>query len=64
MLHGGRIAASPTLMRQALYQRAAQLPAGGGRYREFADDPGDALAPRRAAAAGVGRGLTGDRNRT
>lgn len=42
--HGGRIAASPTLMRQALYQRAAQLPAGGGRYREFADDTEDALA--------------------
>ena len=41
--HGGRIAASPTLMRQALHQRAAQLPAGGGRYREFADDTEDAL---------------------
>jgi type III pantothenate kinase len=42
--HGGRIAASPTLMRQALHQRAAQLPAGGGHYREFADDTEDALA--------------------
>jgi len=42
--HGGRIAASPTLMRQALHQRAAQLPASGGSYREFADDTDDALA--------------------
>ena len=42
--HGGRIAASPTLMRQALHLRAAQLPAGGGHYREFADDTDDALA--------------------
>ena len=42
--HGGRIAASPTLMRQALHQRAAQLPETGGRYREFADDTDDALA--------------------
>jgi len=42
--HGGRIAASPTLMRQALHQRAVQLPAAGGSYREFADDTEDALA--------------------
>ena len=42
--HGGRIAASPTLMRQALQQRAVQLPASGGHYREFADDTEDALA--------------------
>lgn len=42
--HGGRIAASPTLMRQALHQRAAQLPETGGGYREFADDTDDALA--------------------
>ena len=42
--HGGRIAASPTLMRQALHQRAAQLPETGGRYREFADDTDGALA--------------------
>ena len=40
---GGRIAASPTLMRQALHQRAGQLPECGGHYREFADDTGDAL---------------------
>lgn len=42
--HGGRIAPSPTTMRQALQQRAAQLPAEGGTYREFADDTADALA--------------------
>ena len=41
---GGRIAASPTTMREALHQRAAQLPAEGGDYREFADDTDDALA--------------------
>lgn len=42
--HGGRIAPSPALMRQALHQRAAQLPAAGGHYEEFADDTEDALA--------------------
>ncbi|MDH5835374.1 type III pantothenate kinase [Luteimonas kalidii] len=42
--HGGRIAPSPALMREALHGRAAQLPPTGGRYREFADDTGDALA--------------------
>ncbi len=42
--HGGRIAASPTVMRQALHARAAQLPALGGAYSEFADDTADALA--------------------
>lgn len=42
--HGGRIAPSPTLMRQALHARAAQLPDHGGRYRLFAADTGDALA--------------------
>ncbi|MDR1075306.1 MAG: type III pantothenate kinase [Xanthomonadaceae bacterium] len=42
--HGGRISASPTTMRQALHERAAQLPESGGQYREFADDTGDALA--------------------
>src|SRR3546814_4802894 len=35
---GGRIAPSPTLMRDALHARAAQLPASGGRYVEFGDD--------------------------
>ncbi|MFC6840752.1 type III pantothenate kinase [Xanthomonas theicola] len=42
--HGGRIAPSPTTMRQALQQRAAQLPAEGGDYHEFAADTADALA--------------------
>ncbi len=41
---GGRIAPSPTLMRQALHARAAQLPMSGGDYRAFADDTADALA--------------------
>ena len=38
--HGGRIAPSPTLMRQALHQRAPQLPATGGRAVAFADETG------------------------
>lgn len=41
--HGGRIAPSPTLMREALQARAPQLPAVGGAYVEFADDTLDAL---------------------
>lgn len=41
---GGRIAPSPALMREALHRRASQLPPEGGKYREFADDTGDALA--------------------
>ncbi len=41
---GGRIAPSPSLMRQSLHARAAQLPAAGGDYVEFADDTVDALA--------------------
>ncbi len=41
---GGRIAPSPTLMRESLHARAAQLPVQGGRYAEFADDTVDALA--------------------
>ena len=41
---GGRIAASPMLMREALHARAAQLPASGGIYTEFADDTSPALA--------------------
>jgi len=42
--HGGRIAPSPTLMREALHQRAPQLPATGGQCIAFADDTADALA--------------------
>jgi len=41
---GGRIAPSPATMRQALHQRAAQLPEIGGNYSEFADNTADALA--------------------
>ena len=41
---GGRIAPSPTLMREVLHQRAAQLPPTGGAYAEFADDTEAALA--------------------
>lgn len=44
MHHGGRIAASPTTMREALHARAVQLPATGGDYLEFASDTDDALA--------------------
>lgn len=40
---GGRIAPSPTLMREVLHARAPQLPASGGDYHEFADDTDDAL---------------------
>ncbi|MBD9479256.1 type III pantothenate kinase [Pseudoxanthomonas sp. PXM02] len=42
--HGGRIAPSPRLMRDALHAAAAQLPAQGGDYVEFATDTADALA--------------------
>lgn len=42
--HGGRIAPSPTLMRESLHARASQLPASGGDYAEFADDTVHALA--------------------
>jgi type III pantothenate kinase len=41
---GGRIAPSPTLMREALHARASQLPLSGGRAVAFADDTCDALA--------------------
>ncbi|MET0329301.1 MAG: type III pantothenate kinase [Luteimonas sp.] len=40
---GGRIAPSPTLMREALHRRVAQLAPAGGGYVEFADDTEDAL---------------------
>lgn len=41
--HGGRIAPSPTLMRQMLQARAPQLPVTGGSYGEFSMDTDDAL---------------------
>ncbi|MFZ5635002.1 MAG: type III pantothenate kinase [Pseudomonadota bacterium] len=40
---GGRIAASPALMREALHARAAQLPERGGAFAAFADNTADAL---------------------
>lgn len=57
--HGGRIGASPTVMREALHARAVQLPAAGGDYAEFANDTADALASGcdGAAAALVERSL-------
>ncbi|KGO97508.1 type III pantothenate kinase, partial [Novilysobacter defluvii] len=42
--HGGLIAPSPTLMREALHARAAHLPAEGGVATAFATDTADALA--------------------
>ncbi|PBJ83681.1 pantothenate kinase [Lysobacteraceae bacterium NML93-0399] len=56
---GGRIAPSPTLMREALHQRVAQLAPSGGRYVDFADDTDDALASgcEGAAVALVERGI-------
>ena len=41
---GGRIAPSPTLMRELLHERAPHLPVQGGNYVEFARDTEDALA--------------------
>lgn len=40
---GGRIAPSPALMRDALRARAAQLPARGGQWVDWATDTDDAL---------------------
>lgn len=42
--HGGRIAPSPSLMREAMHARVPHLPESGGAYREFADDTAGALA--------------------
>ncbi|MEO8741619.1 MAG: type III pantothenate kinase [Lysobacteraceae bacterium] len=44
MHHGGLIAPSPTLMREALTRRASRLPVDGGRVLDFANDTADALA--------------------
>ncbi|GAB3098781.1 type III pantothenate kinase [Lysobacter terrae] len=41
---GGRIAPSPTLMREALHERAPHLPVAGGDNVDFAADTEDALA--------------------
>ncbi|QWP78464.1 type III pantothenate kinase [Lysobacter sp. K5869] len=49
--HGGLIAPSPTLMREALHARAPQLPEHGGRALDFAADTEDALASGADGAA-------------
>lgn len=56
---GGRIAPSPTLMRQALHARAPQLPSNGGAYTEFADDTAAGLTSgcEGAALALIARSL-------
>ncbi|MDB6163434.1 MAG: type pantothenate kinase [Xanthomonadaceae bacterium] len=41
---GGRIAPSPTLMRESLHARASHLPLHGGAYVVFANDTAPALA--------------------
>ena len=53
---GGRIAPSPTLMREALHARAPQLPEAGGAYEDFARDTEDALA---SGCEGAGVALVG-----
>lgn len=42
--HGGLIAASPTLAREALLQRATHLPAAAGTIAEFCENTADAIA--------------------
>ena len=56
---GGRIAPSPTLMREALHARAPQLPPSGGTYAEFADDTAAGLTSgcEGAALALIARSL-------
>ncbi|MEI2453893.1 MULTISPECIES: type III pantothenate kinase [Lysobacter] len=49
--HGGLIAPSPTLMREALHARAPQLPEDGGDTLDFAADTEDALASGANGAA-------------
>lgn len=56
--HGGLIAPSPTLMRQALHARAAHLPAEGGDPTAFATDTADALA---SGCEGAAVALVGER---
>lgn len=62
---GGRIAPSPTLMREVLHARAPQLPETGGEYIDFAADTEDALASGcdGAALALIERSLDAARNR-
>lgn len=63
--HGGRIAPSPSLMREALHARAPVLPGEGGTRMDFAADTADALASgcEGAAIALVADGLAAARER-
>jgi type III pantothenate kinase len=63
--HGGLIAPSPTLMREALAQRAPHLPVDGGEVVDFANDTTDALASGAilSARALVSRSLRAARRR-
>ena len=63
--HGGRIAPSPSLMREALHARAPVLPLTGGTRVDFASDTTDALASgcEGAALALVADGLAAARER-
>lgn len=54
---GGRIAPSPTFMREMLQARAPQLPVVGGEYAAFAADTDDALA---SGCQGAALGLIGE----
>ena len=63
--HGGLIAASPTLMREALAQRAPHLPVEDGAVVDFATDTVDALASGAilSARALIARSLRAARQR-
>lgn len=63
--HGGRIAPSPSLMREALNARAPVLPREGGTRVAFAGDTADALASgcEGAALALIADGLAAARER-
>ncbi|HET7125905.1 MAG TPA: type III pantothenate kinase [Lysobacter sp.] len=63
--HGGRIAPSPSLMREALHARASVLPLQGGIRVDFASDTADALASgcEGAALALIADGLAAARER-
>jgi type III pantothenate kinase len=51
MHRGGRIAPSPTLMRDVLLRRAPHLPGAAGDYVEFGDDTAHALVSGCTGAA-------------
>jgi len=58
--HGGCIAPSPTLMREALHERAPHLPPAGGTFAPFAADTLDGLA---AGCDGAALALIRERQR-